>query len=62
MLRENIEKNQQNVGISEKIFREILEENKKLNREIGRLEAEIERLKKAAAPVVGSAGCVDVAG
>lgn len=62
MLRENIEKNQQNVGISEKIFREILEENKKLNREIGRLEAELEAIKKAAAPVAGNAGCVDVAG
>lgn len=62
MLRENIEKNQQNVGISEKIFREILEENKKLNREIGRLEAELEAIKKAAAPAAGSAGCVDVAG
>lgn len=62
MLRENIEKNQQNVGISEKIFREILEENKKLNREIGRLEAELEAIKKAAAPEAGNAECAAAAG
>lgn len=62
MLRENIEKNQQNGGISEKIFREILEENKMLNREIGRLEAEVEQLKKGSAPQEGSAGCVVAAG
>ncbi len=49
MLRENIEKNQQNGAVSEKIFREILEENKKLNREIGRLEGELSAIKKAAA-------------
>ena len=50
MLRENIEKNQQNGAVSEKIFREILEENKMLNREIGRLEGELSAIKKAAAP------------
>ncbi|MBO7201878.1 MAG: hypothetical protein J6V54_10865 [Bacteroidales bacterium] len=61
MLRENIEKNQQNGVVSEKIFREILEENQKLNREIGRLEGEIERLKKAAAPGAGSAECAAAA-
>lgn len=61
MLRENIEKNQQNIGISEKIFREILEENKMLNREIGRLEAEVEQLKKGSAPQEGSAGCAAAA-
>lgn len=58
MLRENIEKNQQNGAVSEKIFREILEENKKLNREIGRLEAELSAIKKAAAPVGEVAICV----
>ena len=47
MLRENIEKNQQNGAVSEKIFREILEENKMLNREIGRLEGELSAIKKA---------------
>ncbi len=62
MLRENIEKNQQNFVVSEKIFREILEENKKLNREIGRLEGELSAIKKAAAPAAGSVECVDVAG
>ena len=59
---ENLSGNVENFVVSEKIFREILEENQKLNREIGRLEGEIERLKKAAAPAAGSAGCVDVAG
>lgn len=58
MLRENIEKNQQNGAVSEKIFREILEENQKLNREIGRLEAELSAIKKAAAPVGEVAICV----
>lgn len=47
--------------VSEKIFREILEENKVLNREIGRLEAEVERLKKAAAPGGESAECAAAA-
>lgn len=54
ILSENVE----NFVVSEKIFREILEENQKLNREIGRLEGEIERLKKAAAPVGEVAICV----
>lgn len=57
MLRENIEKNQQNGAVSEKIFREILEENQKLNREIGRLEGELSAIKKAAAPVGEVAIC-----
>ena len=59
---ENLSGNGENFVVSEKIFREILEENQKLNREIGRLEAELEAIKKAAAPAAGSAGCVDVAG
>ncbi len=53
--------NGENFVVSEKIFREILEENKKLNREIGRLEAEIEQLKKGSAPQEGSAGCAAAA-
>lgn len=45
-------------GFSEKIFRELLEKNAELNREIGRLEAELESAKKAAvAPAAESAGC-----
>ena len=45
-------------GFSEKIFRELLEKNAELNREIGRLEAELAASKKAAvAPAAESAGC-----
>lgn len=58
---ENLSENVENFVVSEKIFREILEENQKLNREIGRLEAEIERLKKAAAPGAGNAECAAAA-
>lgn len=59
---EILSENGENFVVSEKIFREILEENKQLNREIGRLEAELSAIKKAAAPVGEVAGCVDVAG
>ena len=65
ILRESdkiLSENGENFAVSEKIFREILEENKKLNREIGRLEAEVENLKKADAHQAESANCVDVAG
>ena len=58
---EILSENGENFVVSEKIFREILEENQKLNREIGRLEGEIERLKKAAAPEAGSAECAAAA-
>lgn len=53
-----LSQNGENFVVSEKIFREILEENKKLNREIGRLEAELSAIKKAAAPVGEVAICV----
>ena len=42
-----LSQNGENFVVSEKIFREILEENKMLNREIGRLEGELSAIKKA---------------
>ena len=60
ILRESdkiLSENGENFVVSEKIFREILEENKKLNREIGRLEAELGAIKKSAAPVGEVAIC-----
>ena len=50
ILRESdkiLSQNGENFVVSEKIFREILEENKMLNREIGRLEGELSAIKKA---------------
>ena len=55
---EILSENGENFVVSEKIFRVILEENQKLNREIGRLEAELSAIKKAAAPVGEVAICV----
>ena len=60
ILRESdkiLSENGENFVVSEKIFREILEENKMLNREIGRLEGELSAIKKAAAPVGEVAIC-----
>ena len=58
MLRKNESESVISGMVPEKIFRELLEKNAELNREIGRLEAELESAKKAAvAPAAESAGC-----
>lgn len=50
MLRQNTVENVPEGMVSEKIFREVLLKNEDLNRQIGRLEAELELCKKAGAP------------
>lgn len=57
MLRKNESENMVPDGFSEKIFRELLEKNAELNRQVGRLEAEIEHLKKEAARRAENVGC-----
>lgn len=57
MLRKNDAENMIQDGFSEKIFRELLEKNAELNRQVGRLEAEIEHLKKEAARRAENVGC-----
>ncbi|MBQ8044981.1 MAG: hypothetical protein IJ269_01355 [Bacteroidales bacterium] len=57
ILRKNDTENMIQDGFSEKIFRELLEKNAELNRQVGRLEAEIEHLKKEAARRAENVGC-----
>lgn len=50
MLRKSDVENATEVMVPEKIFLELLEKNAELNRQVGRLEAELEAAKKGTAP------------
>lgn len=64
ILRKEGEKTTENTEefvVSEKIFRELLEKNEELNRQVGRLEAELEAAKKGTAHPGENATCAGVA-
>ena len=61
MLRKSDVENATEVMVPEKIFLELLEKNAELNRQVGRLEAELEVAKKGTAPQGENATCAGVA-